>query len=74
MNLRRDYPELSLRRFAMLSGVPYWRLRDFVRREKQRKAKQAREAQLRAAVKKVALANPTFGYPPESRWSCERSM
>lgn len=62
MNLKQDYPELSLRRFAQLAGVPYWRLRDFVRREKQRKGKQAREAELRALVKKVALANPTFGY------------
>ena len=63
MNLKReDYPELSLRRFALLSGVPYWRLRDFLRREKQHKARQAREARLRAFVKKVALENPTFGY------------
>ncbi len=56
------YSEISLRYFAKLVGVAYWRLRDFIKSEKQRQLRQQRQQELRAAAKRLALASPTFGY------------
>lgn len=62
--LYKRYPELSLRRFAEAVGVAYYRLRDFIRSEQQRRKRQQREQALRQAIKKVALEYPTYGYRP----------
>ena len=63
-NLYRHYPELSLRRFAEAVGVAYYRLRDFIRGEQQRRKRQQREQALRQAVKEAALEHPTYGHRP----------
>lgn len=62
--LHRRYPEMSLRRFAEAVGVAYYRLRDFVRSEQQRRRRQQREQSLRQAVKEAALEHPTYGHRP----------
>lgn len=58
----KNYPEVSLRHFARLTGVAYWRLRDFIAGQANRRERQHKESVLRAAVKRVALAHPTYGY------------
>lgn len=62
VTLKRTYPNLSLRAFARLVEMPYWRLRDFIHRDRHRQRRAHRNASVRAAVKRVALTNPTFGY------------
>lgn len=51
-----------MRRFARFAGVAYYRLRDFIQQQKQRKARQRQQQELRTAVERLALASPTFGY------------
>lgn len=53
-----------MRRFAEAVGVAYYRLRDFIRTEQQRRQRQRCEHALRQAVKKVALEHPTYGHRP----------
>lgn len=60
--LKKDYPEVSLRAFAKLVGVAYWRLRDFIKQEKARQSRARKHTRLKAQVKRVALAHPTYGY------------
>ena len=60
--LKKDYPEVSLRAFAKLVGVAYWRLRGFIKREKARQSRARKHARLKAQVRRVALAHPTYGY------------
>jgi putative transposase len=60
--LYRDFPEVSLRRFARVLDVSYWRLRDFIGREKARVVREGKERELRAQVKAMALKHPTFGH------------
>ena len=60
--LKKDYPEVSLRAFAKLVEVAYWRLRDFIKREKARLARTRKNVLLKAQVKRVALKHPTYGY------------
>lgn len=62
--LHKRYPELSLRRFAETVGVAYYRLRDFIRSERQRHKRQQYEQTLRRAIKEAALEHPTYGYRP----------
>ncbi len=62
MELRQSRPKLSLRRFARYAGVPYWQLRDFEKRENQRKTRAQAHDKLREQVKRVALLHPTYGY------------
>lgn len=64
VDLYRHYPELSLRRFAEAVGVAYYRLRDFLRSEQQRRRRAQHEQALRRAVRAVALAHPTYGHRP----------
>lgn len=64
IDLHEAHPELSLRRFAGAVGVAYYRLRDFVRGERQRRQRQRRERVLRRAVKAAALEHPTYGHRP----------
>ena len=56
------YSELSLRKFAKLAGVAYYRLRDFLASEKRRQARRQQHQALVAAVRRLALSYPTFGY------------
>ena len=60
--LKKYYPEVSLRVFAKLVGVAYWRLRDFIKREQARQYQARKHAHLKAQVKRVALTHPTYGY------------
>lgn len=60
--LRQSRPELSLRRFARYTGVPYWRLRDFKKSSSTRNRREQKRDKLREAVRKVALEHPTYGY------------
>lgn len=60
--LYRDFPEVSLRRFAKVLDVAYWRLRDFIGQEKARRLRERKERELRAQVKQMALKHPTFGH------------
>lgn len=62
--LYRSYPQLSLKAFAAAAGVAYWRLRDFIHSQKLRKRREKRYAELKQAVKRVALSFPTYGYRP----------
>lgn len=63
MELRQSqYPELSLRHFASLVNIAYYRLRDFNANQRKRKVQQQRDQELEASVKRVALCQPTFGY------------
>lgn len=62
--LHKRYPELSLRRFADAVGVAYYRLRDFIRGEQQRRWRQQHEHALRRAVKEVALEHPLWSSVP----------
>lgn len=64
VELHKRHPELSLRRFAEAAGVAYYRLRDFIRGERQRRQRQQREQALRQAVKEAALEHPTYGHRP----------
>lgn len=64
VELHEAHPELSLRRFAGVVGVAYYRLRDFIRSERQRRQRQQREQVLRRAVKAAALEHPTYGHRP----------
>lgn len=64
VELHKRHPELSLRRFAEAVGVAYYRLRDFIRGERQRRRRQQRERALRQAVKEVALEHSTYGHRP----------
>lgn len=57
-----QYLEMSLRRFATLMGIAYYRLRDFIRGEKRRQTRQKQDQELAAAAKRLALASPSFGY------------
>lgn len=67
VELHKTHPELSLRRFAAAVGVAYYRLRDFIRGERQRHQRQQREQALRQAVKAAALEHPTYGHRPLHR-------
>ena len=60
--LRKDYPEVSLRAFAKLVSVAYWRLRDFIKREKARQIRARKQAWLKAQVNRMVLKQPTYGY------------
>ncbi len=60
--LYRQFPEVSLRRFAAALKVAYWRLRDFIMREKDRQARERKERELKAQVKEMALRHPTYGH------------
>ena len=62
VDLKKDYPDVSLRAFAKLVGVAYWRLRDFIKREKARQLRARKQAYLKAQVKRTALKHPTYGY------------
>ncbi len=61
-DLYRQFPEVSLRRFAAALNVAYWRLRDFIAREKVRRAWERKERELKAQVKEMALRHPTYGH------------
>lgn len=54
------YSELSLRKFAKLAGVAYYRLRDFLTSEQRRQARRQKQQALVAAVKRLALSHPTL--------------
>lgn len=60
--LYRQFPEVSLRRFAAVLDVAYWRLRDFIAGEKVRRARERKERELKAQVKEMALRHPTYGH------------
>lgn len=60
--MRQSHPELSPRSFSRLIGVPYWKLRDFVRREHQTKARERALHERERHVERLALAHPTYGY------------
>ena len=60
--LKKTYPEVSLRTFAKLVDIAYWRLRDFIKRENARLARARKHSRLKAQVKRVALKHPTYGY------------
>ena len=62
MELRQSRSKLSLWRFAQYAGVPYWQLRDFEKRAAAHNARERMRDELREAVKKVALEQPTYGY------------
>lgn len=53
---------MSLRGFARVVGVAYWRLRDQRRAAAVHEARQRRAAQAQAAIREVALSEPTYGY------------
>ena len=60
--LKKDHPDVSLRAFTKLVGVTYWKLRDFIHREKFRQVRVRKHNRLKAHVKHVALKHPTYGY------------
>jgi transposase InsO family protein len=60
--LYREFPKISLRRFAEVLDVAHWRLRDFIAQEKARVSRERKERELRAQVKRMALKHPTFGH------------
>ena len=53
---------VSLRGFARLVGVAYWRLRDYRRSGAQRRRRQQHQAQAKRWVSEAAWAEPTDGY------------
>ena len=63
----RDYPQVSLRAFARAAGISYCRLRDFIQTEQLRQRREKRHCELRQAVKRLALAFPSYGYRPLHR-------
>lgn len=62
VKLRGNYPEISMRAFAKLVGITYWRLRDFIRSQHKRQQRAKQQAQLKAHIKRVALEYTTYGY------------
>ena len=60
--LKENHPELSLRAFARLVDVAYWKLRDFIKQEKAGKYRLQKKAKLKAQINEIALRHPTYGY------------
>lgn len=60
--LYQNYPTVTLRHFARLAGVAYHRLRDFLRGEQQRKARQQKKVETQSHVLQLVEQHPTFGY------------
>jgi putative transposase len=54
--------QVSLRGFMHIAGLPYWRLRDYLRGASRRQQRQRREQALQQAVQQTALEQPTYGY------------
>jgi putative transposase len=54
--------KISLRGLMRVAGLPYWRLRDYLRSASRRQQRQRCEQDLRQAVQEAALAHPTYGY------------
>lgn len=62
VELKKIYPSVSMRAFAKLVGVAYWKLRDFIRSQHKRQQRAKQQAHLKAQVKRVALQHCTYGY------------
>lgn len=62
LELRQGHADLSLRAFARMAGVPYWRLRDHQQAQVQRRGRERRDEHRLATVKAQALKHPTAGY------------
>lgn len=60
--LYQNYPTVTLRHFAHLAGVAYHRLRDFLRRERQRQARQQKKVEAQHQMLQLVEMHPTFGY------------
>ena len=60
--LYQNYPDVKLRHFARLAGVAYYRLRDFLRREQQRKIQNQKAKERIQQVLGLVEKHPTFGY------------
>jgi putative transposase len=55
-------PQVSLRGFMRVVGLPSWRLRDYLRGASRRQQRQRHEEELQQVVQQGALEHPTYGY------------
>jgi putative transposase len=54
--------KISLRGFMRVVGLPYWRLRDYLRASSRRQQRRRQEGEFQQVVRQAALEHPTYGY------------
>ena len=54
--------KISLRGFMRVVGLPYWRLRDYLRASSRRQQCRRQEEECQQVVRQAALEHPTYGY------------
>jgi putative transposase len=55
-------PQVALRGFRRVVGLPAWRLRDYLRAASRRQPRRRHEEELQRLAQQVALEHPTYGY------------